>query len=37
MLQMLYNDLRAAYPAATKPSGLTLVDSVGVGDSKPSW
>jgi hypothetical protein len=37
LLQALFNDLRAAYPAAVKPSGLTLVDSVGVADSKPSW
>jgi hypothetical protein len=37
VMQALFSDLRAAYPAAHKPSGLTLVDSVGVADSKPSW
>ncbi|WIA20173.1 hypothetical protein OEZ85_006021 [Tetradesmus obliquus] len=36
-LQVLYDDLRAANPKAHKPSGLTLVDSVGVADSTPSW
>jgi len=37
VLQSLYDDLRAAYPAPQKPSGLTLVDTVGMADSKQSW
>eukprot|EP00775_Hariotina_reticulata_P003532 gene3532-3801_t len=36
-LQVLFDDLRAAYPPPQKPSGLTLVDTVGMAESKQSW
>ncbi|GBG00285.1 hypothetical protein Rsub_12964 [Raphidocelis subcapitata] len=36
-LQALFEELRASYRRPTRPSGLTLVDSVAVKQSKQSW
>jgi hypothetical protein len=36
-LQALYDDLRQAYPAPQRPSGLTLVDNVGAVSGEESW
>lgn len=35
--QHLYDQLRASYRRPSRPSGLTLVDSVAVKQSKQSW
>jgi hypothetical protein len=35
--QTLYDELRAKYRRPSRPSGLTLVDSVAVKQSKQSW
>jgi hypothetical protein len=35
--QHLYDELRAIYRRPSRPSGLTLVDSVAVKQSKQSW